>query len=254
MLPEFSNELLMLFVAVGFAAGLVDAIAGGGGLLALPVLLSAGLPPLAALATNKLTGSFGTLSASLHFLGSGHARWKRIGPAVGTAFVGSVFGTWAVQHLEADFLGWLVPLLLIAFAAYFAFAHPAGDAPPRRRVGEGPFRYFLSPLIGAYDGFFGPGAGTFFVAARHGLHGDDLTQATAHTKFLNLASNLAALSFFALAGHVVWMAGLAMGVGQFTGARVGAYAVVRHGARLVRPLLVVVSLALSLRLLFSEMG
>jgi len=246
-------ELLGLLVLIAGVAGCIDAIAGGGGLLALPALLWAGLPPLEALATNKLQGSFGTASATVRFLRHGAIDLRALGPAAILTFAGSAAGSWLVSRVDPGALARLLPLLLVAFALYFLLSPRAGDLPSRQRLGLAPFGLLVGAGVGFYDGFFGPGTGSFLALAFVALLGYDLRRATAGTKLLNFASNLAALLVFAAGGHVVWTVGLAMAVGQWAGAWVGAHLVIRHGARLVRPLLVVVSLLLSLRLLMQQL-
>jgi hypothetical protein len=246
-------ELLAVLALVAALAGCIDAIAGGGGLLTLPALLWAGLPPVAALATNKLQGSFGTASATLRFLRHGAIDLRGLGPAALLAFAGSAGGSWLVGRIDPGALAHLLPALLVAFALYFLLSPRVGDLPSRRRLGLAAFGVLAGAGIGFYDGFFGPGTGSFFALAFVALLGCDLRQATAGSKLLNFASNLAALLVFAAGGHVVWSVGLAMAVGQWVGASVGAHLVIRHGARLVRPLLVGVSLLLSLRLLVQQL-
>ncbi|MFM1891337.1 MAG: hypothetical protein RLZ44_414 [Pseudomonadota bacterium] len=245
-------ELLLSLSAVAALAGFVDAIAGGGGLLTVPALLWAGLPPLQALGTNKAQAVFGSFTAALHFVRHGRVDLKRLAPAVACTFVGAAVGTLAVQRLPSDLLGRLVPVLLIGFALYFLLSPRIGSADAEHRISHNLFALLIGTGIGFYDGFFGPGTGTFFAAAFVLLLGYNLTRATAGTKVLNFTSNFASLLFFALAGKVLWPLGLAMGLAQVGGAWLGAHMVVRHGAALVRPLLVVVSLALSLRLLLTD--
>lgn len=245
-------DTLMLLMAVAAAAGMVDAIAGGGGLLALPALLWAGLPPVQALATNKLQGTFGTATASYHFVRRGEIDLARLQVPILMTFVGSVAGTLAVQRLGSDVLSQIVPVLLIAFALYFLFSPRIGDFDAHHRIHHGTFGLLIGCSVGFYDGFFGPGTGTLFAAAFVLLLGYSLRRATAGTKLLNFTSNIASLLFFALAGQVVWQVGLPMGLAQMAGAWLGSHLVIRHGTRLVRPLLVTVSLAISLKLLLAD--
>ena len=240
-----------MLVAVGALAGFVDAIAGGGGLLTVPALLAAGLAPTAALATNKVQSSFGAGSAAWNYARRGAVRPRDLAPAIGTTFVGAAAGTVLVQQVDASLLEVLLPFLVLAIAVYFLVRPDAGAVPRRARVGAGAYAGSAAPAIGFYDGFFGPGTGSFFALSFVALRGHDLTRATAHTKVLNLTSNLAALVFFALGGAPVWAVGLAMAAGQFAGARVGSNLVLARGSRLVRPLLVVVSVAISIRLLVT---
>jgi uncharacterized membrane protein YfcA len=246
-----SPEALALLVVVGALAGFVDSMAGGGGLLTVPALLAAGLSPTAALATNKVQSSFGAGSAAWNYARRGAVRPRELGPAIATTFVGAAAGTLLVQRVDPGFLERFLPFLLLAIAAYFLLRPDAGAAPRAARVGEGTYAATAAPAIGFYDGFFGPGTGSFFALSFVTLRGLDLTSATAHTKVLNLTSNVASLLFFALGGAPAWTVGLAMAVGQFAGARAGSHLVLARGARLVRPLLVVVSVAISVRLLLT---
>ncbi len=246
-----SPETLALLAGVAVLAGLIDAIAGGGGLLTLPALLWAGVPPLPALATNKLQGSFGTATASLNYLHKGEITLSGLRAAVAWTFAGAVSGTLAVQYLVADWLHRLVPLLLIGFALYFLFSPRIGDQDARQRISPGLFALLVGFGAGFYDGFFGPGTGSFFATGFVLLLGWNLRRATAGTKLLNFTSNIASLLFFAAGGHVVWHIGLLMGLGQIAGAWLGSHLVMRHGSVIVRPLLVAVSIAISLKLLLT---
>jgi hypothetical protein len=238
-----SPDVLLLLIVIAGVAGMIDAIAGGGGLLALPALLWAGLPPVQALATNKLQGTFGTFTASFNFIRRGEVDLGRLQLPVLMTFVGSASGTLAVQQI--------VPLLLIAFALYVLFSPRIGDEDAHHRISHGLFGLLIGFSVGFYDGFFGPGTGSFFAAAFVLLLGYNLRRATAGTKILNFTSNIASLLFFAMAGQVVWEVGLPMGLAQMAGAWIGSHLVIRHGTRLIRPLLVIVSLAVSLKLLLG---
>jgi len=247
-LETLSLEVLLLLTAAGSIAGLLDAMAGGGGLIALPTLLAVGLDPAQALATNKLQGSFGTLSSTLHFARKGEVQLARLRPAILFTFLGAAAGTIAVQTLESEQLARIIPWLLIAFATYFLFSPRVGDLDAHQRIGLLAFAILIGTTLGFYDGFFGPGTGSFFAIACVALLGYNLRRATATTKVLNFTSNIASLIFFILGGKVVWVAGLCMGLGQSAGAWLGAHLVLRHGAALVRPMLVLVSLAITLSL------
>jgi uncharacterized protein len=152
--------------------------------------------------------------------------------------------------ISADWLRLIMPVLLVAAARYFLLSPRMDDADAHRRltmIGYAP----LAGAIGAYDGFFGPGTGSFFAVSLVALAGMGLTRATAHTKALNTASNVAGVLIFALGGHMLWVVGLAMAVGQIVGASLGSLLALRHGARLIRPLLVLISLGLTARMLFD---
>jgi len=246
-----SPEILALLVGVALIAGLVDAIAGGGGLLALPALLWAGVPPLEALATNKLQGTFGTATAAFNFTRRGQIDPRGMLGQIVWTFAGAVCGTLAVQYLAAAWLNQVVPILLIAFSINFLFSPRIGDQDAHRRISPSLFGMTVGFGVGFYDGFFGPGTGTFFAAGFVLLLGWNLRRATAGTKLLNFTSNLASLLFFAAGGQVVWSIGLGMGLGQMVGAWIGSHLVIRHGSALIRPLLVSVSILVSLKLLLG---
>lgn len=245
-------EVLLLLFAIATLAGFVDAIAGGGGLLCIPALLWAGLPPLQALGTNKLQASFGSFAASLHFLRRGEIQLRPLLGSLLLTLLGSGLGTLSVQSIDPSVLQQLLPLLLIGFALYFLVSPRVGDIDSRQRIGLPLFGLSAGFGIGFYDGFFGPGTGSFFALAAVALLGYNLRRATAQAKLLNFASNLASLLAFILAGQVVWLVGLSMGLGQLLGAWLGAHMVLRHGAALIRPLLVVVSTAMAIRLLLAD--
>ncbi|WP_242521554.1 TSUP family transporter [Motiliproteus sp. SC1-56] len=248
---ELTLELVLMLAFAGLVAGCIDAIAGGGGMIALPMLLFAGLSPAQALATNKLQGSFGTFSASLYFIRRGLVQPRRIWPMVLCTFAGAALGTILVQMLDPSFLTAVIPLLLILIALYFLFSPQVGEEDVQRRIGEWTFALTVGFGVGFYDGFFGPGTGSFFAIAFVSLLGFGLTKATAHTKVLNLTSNLASLLFFIAGGQVVWTLGLVMAAGQLIGGRLGASLVVLKGSRLIRPLVVTICILMSVKLLLE---
>jgi uncharacterized membrane protein YfcA len=250
LVPEgWSLELLALLWGVAVLAGWVDAIAGGGGLLTVPALFLTGLSPVEVLATNKVQGACGSLAAVWRYTQLGLVRPREHRLAVVLAFSGGAIGAVSVQWLDTALLEWIVPLLLMVFAAYWMFAPKLAEGTGRARVSYPIFAGIAGLTIGFYDGFFGPGAGSFYALAFVTLLGYSLPQATGGTKLLNLSSNLAALLLFALSGQVWWWVGGVLGLGQALGGYLGAQTVSRHGTRLIRPLLVVVSLAVSVKLL-----
>lgn len=239
-----------LFV-VAVAAGFVDSIAGGGGLLTVPTLLAAGLPPTTALATNKVQSTAGALTAATTYARGGAVRPRELLPPIVTVLVGAAIGTLVLTRIDTARLEDLLPWLLLGVAGYVAARPRLGEVATAARLRPRTYTLTVAPVIGAYDGFLGPGTGSFFAVTLVGLRGHDLVRATATTKVLNLTSNLAALAVFAIAGAPAWVLGVAMAVGQVVGARLGARSVLRRGAGLVRPALVVVSVAISVRLLVT---
>ena len=236
---------------VGIIAGFVDAVAGGGGLIGLPALLLAGFPPIPALATNKLQGAMGTGVAAFTFWREGYVKIREmIGPIAAT-FLGAFLGAIVVKSIDTSLLSSLVPIALIAIAAYFLFAPGISDLGTLARFNVVIFAPLIGFVIGFYDGIFGPGTGSFFTIAFVSLFGMGVVHASAHTKMLNFTSNLAALALFIPAGNVVWSAALVMGAGQMLGGYLGAKTGIRYGAKFIKPLVVVVCVIMALRLLLG---
>lgn len=247
-----SPELLAMLFAAAAIAGFVDAIAGGGGLITIPVLLLAQLPPLQALATNKLQASSGSLTASLMVIRRGLVQLRDVRPLFFCSLIGSGLGTLAVQFMRADTLDVVIPVVLVGIAAYFLLAPGAGAIERQPRLPQGAYKGVVVPGIGFYDGMFGPGTGSFFSLAGVALRGQNLITATANAKVLNFASNIASLTVFILGGKVVWAAGAAMIGGQVIGAWGGSHAMVRGGTRLIRPMIVTVCFVMLGRYLWQK--
>jgi len=248
-MPELAGELLFFLAVAGFIAGFMDSIAGGGGLITVPVLLLSGIGPVETLGTNKLQALFGSGSAAWTYGSKGHVDIRRQIPAAIMACAGAVVGALLATLLPGDLLRALLPFLLIAIALYFWRKPDMGDVDRHQRITPFAFGLIVVPLIGFYDGLFGPGTGSFFMLAFVALAGHGLLKATAHTKLLNFASNMGGFVVFALVGAVYWKVGLIMGIAQFAGARVGAGLAVRNGSRLIKPMLIIACIALALRLL-----
>ncbi len=247
-----ADLLLVSLFGVALVASCVDAIAGGGGLLSVPALLAAGLSPAQVLATNKLQSVFGSGTATFYYLRRGLLDLREMASAIACTFIGALAGATLVQVLDASLMYRILPFLLAGFALFFLLSPNLSEEDRQRRLGCHAFALLIGTGVGFYDGFFGPGTGSFFVIAFVLLAGFNLTRATAHTKLLNWTSNLAALLLFSLGGAVVWKVGLVMACGQLIGARVGSRLVLTKGAGLVRPALVIVSLLMSLRLVWQQ--
>ncbi|MEN0088585.1 MAG: TSUP family transporter [Pseudomonadota bacterium] len=246
---ELAETTIALLVIAAFVAGFIDSIAGGGGLIAIPALLIAGLPPLTALGTGKLQALFGAGMAAIAYARGGHVNLWKLAPLAVVAFAGSVCGALLATILPTDFLAAVMPIALIAIALYFAIKPDPGEI---QRKAAMPFVFFagaIVPLIGFYDGVFGPGAGSFYMLAYVALAGYGLLKATAHTKLLNFASNVGGFLVFAAGGTVLWGVGLMMGAAQIAGAMLGAKLAMKNGSRIIKPLLVVTCLAMAARLL-----
>lgn len=248
---EISLDLILLLLAAAFAAGFVDAIAGGGGLITLPVLMLAGLSPAQALATNKVQGAFGAATAAASYAASGlvdlRSQWR---PALLAGLAGAA-GAVLISNIPTEGLRIVLPVILIGIAIFFALKPGLNDLDRTQRLTPALFALTAVPLIGFYDGLVGPGAGSFYMIAFVTLAGYGVLKATAHTKLLNFASNIGGLAAFALVGQPMWLLGLAMGAVQILGAVLGSRLAARIGARLIKPLLVVTSTALALRLIWQ---
>ena len=247
----FGFELPVLFVT-GLAAGFVDSIAGGGGLITLPVLLSCGFPPQHALGTNKLQATCGSGSAAWHYAQAKAVPLNDCGRGFVCSLAGAALGTIAVEQLDPSFLRRVIPVLLAAVAIYVLVKPSLGAEDRHARMPRPWFDVLFGLGLGFYDGFFGPGTGTFWAMAYVLWLGFNLTRATAYTKVMNFASNLCSLVFFLLGGKVVFAAGLTMGIGQLAGARIGSRMVIARGTRLIRPIFIAVVLALTAKLIYDN--
>lgn len=249
-LVALSPALFAGLTVTATVTGCIDAIAGGGGLIMMPVLIATGLPPHLVLGTNKLQSICGTSVATWRFHRAGLFSLRAGAPLSAMAFGGALIGALLIQRLDPTLLRLIVPLLLIAVALYTVLSPRMGDGDGRSLIGERAY-WPVAGSIGFYDGFFGPGAGQFYATSLVALRGTGLTRATGLTKLLNVSSNAASLVVFACGGQVLWLLGLTMGLGSMTGAMLGSRIATRFGARAIRPLLVTVSLALTGRLIWS---
>ncbi len=244
--------LFPLFVT-GFLAGFVDTIAGGGGLITVPVLMSLGISPQHALGTNKLQATFGSGSATVNFILSGELHIKGCIKGVVLTFLGASLGTLAVQQVSAAFLRFIVPFLLLAIAIYSLMNHKVGLNEEKPKISENVFYIIFGSSLGFYDGFFGPGTGSFWTMAYLFFIGYNIKRATVYTKLMNFTSNIASLLFFLIGGHVYFKIGLAMAAGQIIGARLGSRLVISKGARFIKPIFITMVMIITLKLLFDNM-
>ncbi|CDH21297.1 sulfite exporter TauE/SafE family protein [Xenorhabdus bovienii] len=249
-----SPEIYGFLFLVAMVAGFIDSIAGGGGLLTIPALLSVGVSPVQALATNKLQAVGGSFSASLYFIRRGAVDWRSQRFAIAMTLFGAMLGALLVQFVSPDFLLYLLPVLVIIIGLYFLLVPNIGAEDRPRRLAPLAFGCLAGGGIGFYDGVFGPGTGSFLALSYVMLCGYNLAKATAHAKVLNFASNMGSLGFFILGGQVLWLLGLVMLIGQVIGARLGAGLVLSRGQKLIRPMLVTISFLMSIKLLHDHHG
>lgn len=243
---DLSAAELTALCGAALLAGAVDAIGGGGGLITVPALLAVGLPPHMALATNKGQSVFGSFAALIRYTHAGLVDWAAARVAFPLAIVASALGAALAMSLRSDVLGPTILVLLVAAALVVTFARPAET----NSAAAGSARRIVwvmavgAVLIGAYDGFFGPGAGTLWIALYVGLARLPLARATADAKVVNFASNAAAMAIFARGGLVVWSVALPMAASQLVGGFLGAHLAVRRGDRFIRAVVLLVVAAL----------
>ena len=263
-----SVPVIVALAFAAFFAGTVDAIAGGGGLITLPALLTAGLPTQIAIGTNKGSSAWGSGSATVAFWRAGRIDRKQALFAFPLGFLGATLGANAVLGVSKDALKPIVIAMLIFAAVVLVVKKPTRD----RKPGERPARSaaeggaevddddapkhpwvaaLLAFVIGAYDGFFGPGTGTFLIVGFVSLCGRSMVNASADAKVVNFASNLASLLVFAIRGTVVWSVALPMGAGQLLGGVVGTRLALKGGARIVRVMVLLASGALIAKLIYD---
>ncbi|SHO46482.1 TSUP family transporter [Desulfopila aestuarii] len=248
-LAGFSLEILTILFCIAVVAGLIDTLAGGGGLIVLPALILTGIPPHYALGTNKLQGSMGTATATIMMLRKRRVHPQEVRTLMIAAFLGSVLGTVAVQFVDTDILSFVIPLVLTCIAIYFLFS-PQPIQGGKAVLSERSYQRFAVPAIGWYDGMFGPGTGSFFALAGVSLRGLGLIDATAVAKTLNFATNIASLFVFLLAGKIVWVVGLLMMVGQMLGAWAGSHVLFTINPKYLRLLVVAMCTGMMIRYVF----
>ncbi len=251
---DLTSELVALLFCVGLISGMVDAIAGGGGLIALPALLFIGLPPQMALGTNKLQGTFGALSASYNFIRKRQVELRQCRTGVVSTLIGAGAGALLVQVLDASIIEPLIPLLLFLVFLYTLFSRRLGYMDRTARMQETPFFILFGFGLGFYDGFFGPGTGSFWAFALMVLLGFNMIKATGVTKIMNFVSNIVALAMFIGGGNVVYSIGLTMAAGQLIGGRIGSSLAIRNGARVIRPIYLSIVFLTIVRLLWTSLG
>lgn len=243
-------EILVLTLASLFA-GFIDSIVGGGGLILVPALFSVlpGTAPATLLGTNKSASVWGTAAAAAQFHHRVGLRWRTLLPAGVLAFAGSLVGAWAVTVVPGEFLRKLLPLVLVALLLYTLARKDLGQHHVPRFSGRAELLATASigALLGLYDGFFGPGTGSFFVFLFVRWLGYDFLNAAGSAKLLNTMTNLGALLLFGLKGHVLWQLALTMAVANVAGSVIGARVAIKHGAGFVRKVFIVVVGALILK-------
>jgi uncharacterized protein len=242
-------ETLVFLALAGFVAAFIDSQVGGGGVISLPALLAAGLPPHLALGTNKLAGTAASFSASVNYGRSGAVRWRDAARWMPLSFAGALAGVWVVLRVEGRFVLAIVLVLMVLMTAYVLLRPRFGLGDRLRPPSRGELAAMaLSALaIGLYDGFLGPGTGSFLLFAVIGLLGYGFRKAAGLGRVLNFASNAAALAYFMAEGLVLWEYGVPMAIAMLAGGWTGSHVGMRHGDRWLRPLFVAITVALMVR-------
>jgi hypothetical protein len=248
---DISFELLGILSLVAVIAGFIDAIAGGGGLLTIPALLFSGISPVQAIATNKLQACFGSFTATRFFIKQNLVSPNKQKWGVLAASIGAILGAIAIQLFDSSLLIAALPYALILIALYLLLAKNFGEGNGEEKMPAKKFNASFISGIGFYDGFFGPGTGTFFTLSYCKMRALDLIQATAHAKLMNFTTNIISLLVFMISDQIIWQIGLAMAIGQIIGTRLGAATVVKQGTHFVRYMTVAVCIAMSISLLLK---
>lgn len=226
-----------------FLASFVDAIAGGGGLISLPAYLLAGVPIHNAIATNKLSSATGTVISTVRYCKNGYVNWPLAFPGIAAALVGSVLGANLALHASDRVLKRMLIVVLPVVAFYVLRKKETVDKTEIRRISKGKLMAIViiaSLIIGTYDGFYGPGTGTFLLLVFTGMAGMDVKTASGNVKLVNLASNCSALGTFLFSGNVLVLLGLCASAFSILGHYLGSGLVMKNGSKIVRPIILVV--------------
>ena len=231
-LANYAFEVIIFLFFIGVIVGFLDTLVGGGGLLSIPALMLAGVPPIASLGTNKLQASAGVGMATIFLFKYKKFSFDEIKFLIIYTFIGSTFGALFIQFIDANILSFVIPIVLVIIILYFAI-YPEIKNKNTNATSNKIYKNIILPIIGCYDGMFGPGTGSFYVLANTALKKFDLIKATILAKPLNLASNLASLIVFIFFGQVFWLIAFIMIIGQIIGVTIGTRYLIRVNPRLL---------------------
>ena len=251
LMPMALTPKMLLIVLVGvFLASFTDGVAGGGGIISVPTYFLAGLPVHLALGTNKLSSSIGTAVSAARFIRGGYVDWKLAVPSVALALYGAHLGTRLQLALDETYLKWLLlivlPIVAVVVLRQKKLPEEEGDVPPGRRTA---IVLAASFVVGAYDGFYGPGTGTFLVLIYCGLAKMDLRTASGNVKLVNLASNIGALATSLMSGKVFLVLGLIGALASVAGHYIGSGLAIKNGSKIVRPVILGVLILLAIKVI-----
>lgn len=244
---------IVIACIAGFIAAVVDAIVGGGGLVTIPALLALGLPTYTALGTNKFASSMGAFSSAYQYYKSGHMNLKLLKYLLPFSLLGSCIGVITVLGVDPDFLKKAIIVLVLVIGTYTVFHKELGLVDNFKGISQKTIMLgiLLALTLGFYDGFFGPGTGSFLIFGLINIYGFNFIRASANTKLLNLTSNLTALVLFFIDGKIYFHIGIPMALSMVLGARVGAKLAINKGSKFVKPMFVVMSLLLVIKMIMD---
>lgn len=245
-------KLIFLCVA-GFFAAFVDSIAGGGGIISVPAYMIVGLPTHIALGTNKFAATMGSLTSSINFIRSGNCNFKLLKIVAPFTLIGSILGVKTVLLIDESFLQPLVLILILAIGIYTFFSKSLGEEDNFNGFTQK--NLFLSILLGFslgfYDGFFGPGTGTFLVFGFINILGLNFLKASANARVLNFVSNISALVTFAISGNINYLIGIPVCILMILGAKIGTRLAINKGNKIIKPIFITMAMAVAVKMLFQ---
>lgn len=195
---------------------------------------------------------FGVFTAARHYRENDLVKFREERFGFIITFIGAGIGAWAVQQVDPNLLGYIIPIFLFCIALYTVFTPSLGKHQTESKLSKEKFFIIFGSLLGFYDGFFGPGVGAFWAIAFMSLLGYEIRKATAHTKVMNLSSNIISVIVFSIGGSVIFLYGAVMAAGQIIGARIGSELAVKNGIKIIRPLYIVIVFATIAKLLYER--
>lgn len=244
---------LIFICAAGFLAAAVDSIAGGGGIISLPAIIATGVPPHLALGTNKFASTCASLTSTLKFAKSGKIHFPLVKYQIPCTALGAALGVYTALRVDEGFLNWFIVVMIFAVALYTTFKKDFGqsgqfDGLNRRKILYGMTFAFG---LGFYDGFFGPGTGSFLIFLFISVFGFDFTVAAGNGKILNFISNVVSLILFAISGKIIYLVGIPMAISMIFGAYVGTHIAIKNGAKVIKPIFITIALLLIVKLVWQ---
>lgn len=249
-----TTQTILFLAGIGFLAGFIDSIAGGGGLITIPALLTVGIPPHLAIGTSKFSATFGSAKASHAFIKRKIIKPRLWAHAIIFTALFAVIGVIANHFIPADFLKKFLPFLIIMVAIYVGIYKPDKNREPGQFVNFEPPKFssgIMGSILGFYDACFGPGTGSFWTCAVMAIYKMDLLTASGVARFMNFISNIAGLCAFILARSVNYKVGVVMGLGLLIGSYFGANSAIRFGAKFIRPIFLIVVISIAGRMLWQ---